>query len=70
VGPGPAEPGNFWLPPAPLPPRPPVLEAGSELLLRQLPVPAALLGGDNLVQRLSPAYERFGENPGREGRAP
>jgi uncharacterized Zn finger protein len=64
VGPRPAaDPGHFWLPPAPLPPRPPVLETGPGLLLRQLPVPAALLGGDDLVRRLRPAYDRFGEAP-------
>jgi hypothetical protein len=62
AGPNPAaDPNHFWLPPAPLPARPPVLETDSTLLLRQLPVPAPRLGGDQLIQRLSPAYERFGE---------
>jgi uncharacterized Zn finger protein len=54
-----ADPSHFWLSPPPLPPRPPVLEVSAGLLLRQLPVPPALLGGDNLLQRLGPVYERF-----------
>ena len=43
----------------PLPPRPSVLAADADLLLRQLPPPGATLGGDALVRRLRPVYERF-----------
>lgn len=50
---------RFWLPAPPLPPRPPVLEVDADVLLRQLPVPAALLGGESLRDRLRPAYERL-----------
>lgn len=54
-----AEPDRFWLPPPPLPERPPVLEVEPDLLLRQLPVPSAVVGGDALVKRLRPVYQRF-----------
>lgn len=50
---------HFWLPAAPLPPRPAVLDVDAALLLRQLPPPGAALGGDSLVRRLEAAYERF-----------
>jgi uncharacterized Zn finger protein len=53
------DPVRFWLPPPPLPPRPAVLETDPALLLRQLPVPDATLGGTELVERLHSAYERF-----------
>ena len=43
----------------PLPPRPAVLAADADLLLRQLPPPGASLGGDDLARRLRPVYERF-----------
>jgi uncharacterized Zn finger protein len=52
-------PDRFWLPPPPLPPRPAVLDIDPALLLRQLPIPGAVLGGQDLVRRLQPAYERF-----------
>jgi uncharacterized Zn finger protein len=55
------DPERFWLPPPPLPPRPAVLEAEPALLLRQLPVPDATLGGTELVERLRSVYERFAE---------
>ena len=51
---------RFWLPPAPLPARPPTLDTEPDLLLRQLPTPGPALGGDTLVRRLRPAYQRFG----------
>lgn len=53
------DPASFWSAPVPLPPRPPVLDAPADLLLRQLPPPAAAIGGPGLVERLRPAYERF-----------
>ena len=54
-----AEPDRFWLPPPPLPARPPSLSVEPDLLLRQLPVPSAVLGGNALVERLRPAYQRL-----------
>ncbi len=56
-------PARFWLPPAPLPNRPPTLDADGEVLLRQLPTPGTRLGGDTLVAKLRPAYQRFGKAP-------
>ncbi len=53
---------RFWLPPQPLPARPPTLETEPDLLLRQLPTPGPLLGGAGLVARLHPAYEAFAES--------
>ena len=50
---------RFWQPAPPLPPRPPVLTVEPDLLLRQLPVPNAALGGQALVERLRAAYQRF-----------
>jgi uncharacterized Zn finger protein len=49
---------RFWTT-IPLPPRPVVLPVDADLLLRQLPPPGAGLGGDELVRRLRPVYERF-----------
>jgi uncharacterized Zn finger protein len=54
---------RFWLPPQPLPARPPTLETEPDLLLRQLPTPGPTLGGAGLVARLRPAYEAFAESP-------
>lgn len=54
----PAELDRFWST-LPLPPRPAALPADADLLLRQLPPPGALLGGDALLRRLRPVYERF-----------
>jgi uncharacterized Zn finger protein len=51
--------GRFWVEPVPLPERPPTLDVEPGLLLRQLPAPAAELGGDLLTGRLRVAYERF-----------
>lgn len=50
---------RFWLPPPPLPTRPPVLDVDAGMLLRQLPVPPAMLGDEGLLDRLRPAYERL-----------
>ena len=50
---------RFWQPAAPLPPRPPVLSVEPDLLLRQLPVPEAALGGQAVVEQLRDAYQRF-----------
>jgi len=50
---------RFWQPAAPLPPRPPVLSVEPDLLLRQLPVPDATLGGEALIAQLRPAFQRF-----------
>jgi uncharacterized Zn finger protein len=53
---------RFWLPPQPLPARPPTLDTEPDLLLRQLPTPGPALGGAGLVARLRPAYEAFAES--------
>ncbi|HEY8473707.1 MAG TPA: SWIM zinc finger family protein [Natronosporangium sp.] len=50
---------RFWLPPVPLPDRPPTLDTEPDLLLRQLPVPGAAIGGTALLDALRPAYQRF-----------
>jgi uncharacterized Zn finger protein len=50
---------RFWVPPVPLPQRPPTLEHGADLLLRQLPPPGPALGGPALTEHLSIVYERF-----------
>lgn len=51
---------RFWLPPAPLPPRPATMDVDPDLLLQQLPEPDRNLGGSTLVQKLRVAYRRFG----------
>ncbi|WBB67099.1 SWIM zinc finger family protein [Micromonospora sp. WMMD812] len=51
---------RFWLPPVPLPDRPPSLATGPDLLLRQLGPPAPAIGGPGLVERLRRAYRAFG----------
>jgi uncharacterized Zn finger protein len=53
-------PERFWLPPAPLPARPATLDVDRDLLLRQLPTPGTILGGNKLVSQLRTAYQRFG----------
>jgi uncharacterized Zn finger protein len=50
---------RFWLPPVPLPARPPTLDTEPDLLLRQLPPPGPDLGGTALTEALRPAYRRF-----------
>ncbi len=54
--------GDFWTgaPPPPLPVQP---ELPVDLLLRQLPVPGALLGGPDLVRSLAPLYAVFADPP-------
>nr|WP_230416089.1 SWIM zinc finger family protein [Micromonospora tarapacensis] len=51
---------RFWLPPVPLPDRPPSLTSRPDLLLRQLGVPAPAIGGPGLVERLRKAYQQLG----------
>jgi hypothetical protein len=46
--------------PPPLPPRPPVLDAAPDLLMRQLPTPPGGLGGQALVEVLTRMYAQFG----------
>ncbi|MEV0807159.1 SWIM zinc finger family protein [Micromonospora sp. NPDC050200] len=53
---------RFWLPPVPLPDRPPSLATGPELLLRQLGAPAPAIGGPGLLERLRRAYRTFGRS--------
>jgi uncharacterized Zn finger protein len=54
--------GEFWTG-APVPALPVQAELPVDLLLRQLPVPGALLGGPDLVTYLAPLYVVFGESP-------
>ncbi|RKN50964.1 SWIM zinc finger family protein [Micromonospora endolithica] len=51
---------RFWVPPVPLPDRPPTLATGPDLLLRQLGAPAPAIGGPGLLERLRRAYQRLG----------
>ena len=48
---------------SPLPALPVHAELPTDLLLRQLPVPTAVLGGMNLVADLAPLYAKLGEQP-------
>jgi uncharacterized Zn finger protein len=59
---------RFWVSPVPLPQRPPTLDVEPDLLLRQLPPPGPELGGPDLIERLRPAYRRFGGDPSSTGR--
>ena len=54
--------GNFWTG-APAPALPVQAELPTDLLLRQLPVPGASLGGSDFVTHLGPLYAVFGELP-------
>jgi uncharacterized Zn finger protein len=47
---------RFWVPPVPLPPRPPTLDTEVDLLLRQLPTPPPSVGGQELADRLRAYY--------------
>ena len=58
------DPERFWQPPVPSGHPPAVLSVEPDVLLRQLPDPGAELGGPALVDRLRPAYARFGSAPG------
>jgi uncharacterized Zn finger protein len=51
---------RFWVAPVPLPPAPMTVAAEPDLLLRQLPPPAAVIGGEELIERLRIAYHRNG----------
>ena len=53
---------DFWTE-APIPALPRHAELPTDLLLRQLPVPGAVLGGADLVTYLAPLYERLSEPP-------
>jgi uncharacterized Zn finger protein len=55
--------GDFWSG-APVPALPVQVQLPVDLLLRQLPVPGAPLGGLDLVTYLAPLYTAFGESPG------
>src|SRR5664280_3107872 len=54
--------GDFWSG-APVPALPVQVQLPVDLLLRQLPVPGAPLGGLDLVTYLAPLYAVFGESP-------
>jgi uncharacterized Zn finger protein len=47
---------RFWLPPVPLPARPPTLDAPADLLVRQLPDPPPSLGGRAVLESLGRLY--------------
>jgi uncharacterized Zn finger protein len=53
---------SFWTS-SPLPPLPVQADLPTDLLLRQLPVPAPALGGVELVAYLAPLYAKLGEQP-------
>jgi uncharacterized Zn finger protein len=55
----PTDPDRFWAPPQPAAAPPPTAVSEIDLLLRQLPVPGARLGGSDLVDRLRTMYERI-----------
>jgi uncharacterized Zn finger protein len=54
---------RFWVPPQPLPVRPPTVATRPDLLLRQLRTPPDTIGGEGLVDRLRAAYLRFAKTP-------
>jgi uncharacterized Zn finger protein len=51
--------GRFWVAPVPLPARPPTLLTDPQLILRQLPAPAPVLGGPALTDALRALYASF-----------
>ncbi len=53
---------DFWTA-VPVPALPVQPELPTDLLLRQLPVPGAPLGGAGLVTFLEPLYAALGESP-------
>jgi uncharacterized Zn finger protein len=54
---------RFWVPPVPLPTRPPTLDTDVDLLLRQLSAPDATLGGPELTARLRTLYAALPPHP-------
>ncbi|WP_433529338.1 SWIM zinc finger family protein [Micromonospora sp. CA-263727] len=58
---------RFWLPPVPLPDRPPSLTSRPDLLLRQLGAPAPAIGGPGLAERLRHAYRQLGAVTASDG---
>jgi uncharacterized Zn finger protein len=54
---------RFWLPPVPLPARPPTLDAPVDLLLRQLPDPPPALGSEETLDALSDVYRALPDGP-------
>lgn len=62
------EPEHFWLPPAPLPARPPSLDVDADLLVRQLPAPGRSLGGEALATRLRAVYRELDGTARRQNR--
>ena len=54
---------RFWVPPVPLPARPPTLDTDVDLLLRQLSAPDATLGGPELTARLRTLYGALPPHP-------
>jgi uncharacterized Zn finger protein len=52
---------RFWRAPVPLPPRPMTVRSEPDLLLRQLPPPGRAIGGEELAERLRPAYRALAE---------
>jgi uncharacterized Zn finger protein len=47
---------RFWVPPVPLPARPPTLDTATDLVLRQLSPPPPTIGGAELASRLRTLY--------------
>ena len=54
---------RFWLPPVPLPPAPPTLDAPVDLLVRQLPDPPPALGGRPTLEALARLYLALPDRP-------
>jgi len=54
---------RFWVTPVPLPARPPTVDTEPDLVLRQLPPPGPVLGGEELVERLRAIYVTFAGSP-------
>jgi uncharacterized Zn finger protein len=57
---------RFWLPPVPLPARPPTLDAPVDLLVRQLPDPPPALGGRPTLEALARHYLALPDAADRE----
>ena len=52
---------RFWIEPVPLSDQPATLDIEPGLILRQLPTPGPVLGGDQLLTHLRGAYDHFGQ---------